>query len=356
MVSSAGASSQQNVTLTVSDSATTLAETSISPAGGVVSAGGIQLSVPAGTVASNTVVRISRITARAAVANQGSDVYVVRGLPRSLTTAVRIALPTNPGVDPAQTLVVTRQLWGAGDFSQPDAAPPSVNAPQFSRASQDAVSGVTITLPPAPEAPADQSDSEIEVFVLQNYGSAFCAGGRDFLLFFPNSDTLLTGQFDKICAWLTEARQKVASQTGLVFGPGRNRWPFRVVYGSFDAGSNRWGEHVPGANGDINYDSVLLNSDRVKKYIADGKPWEDELHATIGHELLHFVQNAYDARPASTVAPTPHRDLWYEEAFSTWFEGVMLGQDNYISESVRAFAWAMSCSSPFPARKPPLRR
>ena len=63
------------------------------------------------------------------------------------------------------------------------------------------------------------------------------------------------------------------------------------------------------------------------------------MHATIGHELLHFVQNAYDARPASTVAATPHRDLWYEEAMSTWFEGIMLGQDNYISESVRAFAW-----------------
>jgi len=339
VVSSAGAFSQQNVTLTVSDSATTLTEASISPAGGVVSSGGVQLTIPAGTVASNTVVRISRIAGRTAVANQGSDVYVVRGLPRSLTTAVRITLPTNPGVDPAKTLVVTRQLWGAGDFSPPDAAPTSANAFRSFEVSQDEVSGVTITLPPAPEAPADQSDTEIETFVLQNYGSALCPGGSDFLLFFPNSDPVLTGHFDKICGWLTEAKQKVASQTGLVFGPGRNRWPFRVVYGSFDAGSQRWGEHVPGANGDINYDSVRLNSDQVKTFIAQGKSWENELRATIGHELLHFVQNAYDARPASTVAATPHRDLWYEEAMSTWFEGIMLGQDNYISESVRAFAW-----------------
>ena len=269
---------------------------------------------------------------------QASDVYLIRGLPAILTAPVQVTLPTNTPVDPVQALVATRQLWGAGDYARPQAAgdgPVSAASAHALLPMEAAeVSAVTIALSAGIEPPPDQTDSEIETFVLRNFHKGSCPGGY-FDLFYPNVQPF-AGHFDQICRWLNEAKQNLES-LGLVFGTGRKRWPFRAVYVTFGGGSERWGEHVPGASGNINYDSIRLNDELVWKAIQRGQPWEDELHVTIGDALFHFVQNAYDSRSKGSVATVPHRDLWFEEALSTWFEGVTLGQSNYFSYSTRSF-------------------
>jgi len=333
-VSAKGVNSQDGVSITVGDPVTRLSEALITAAaGGIVSGGGAQVRIPSGAIPVDTTVRLSRAS-RDPVQNQASDVYVIRGLPSSLTAPVEIVLPTNASVDPSKVLILTRQLWGGGDAAQPQSA--QVASAVVGRPA-DSVSLVTAILPLAPEPPVDQTDTEIETLVLENFARLACPGGF-FDLFYP--DVAPTASHaPKICDWLNEAKQKLESDVGLVFGVGRRRWPFRAVYMAFPGNSPRWGEHVPGANGDSNYDSINLNLEPVKKALAAGLPWEEEMRATIGHELFHFVQNTYDARPKSTVAKVPSRDLWFEEALSTWFEGVMLGQDNYISYAARTYAW-----------------
>ena len=337
-VAAGAAKSQDNVLITVSAPATLLAEASISAAnGGTVSGGGAQVQIPPGAIPADAVVRISKVIGPPPEDNQASDTYVIRGLPSSLAAPIELTLPTNFAVDPNKTLVVTQQLWGAGDFAQPQGAQTMANTPLAAARASDQLSVVTVTLPAAPAPPADQTDSEIEYHALTNYARIECPSGN-FAVFYPDVDPFNT-HIPKICGWLDDTRQKLESQTGTVFGIQRTRWPFRAVYGTLTGYPDRWGEHIPGANGDINYDSIWLNLTPVKQAIASGTAWEDEMHATIGHELFHFVQNAYDSRPPATVAKVPSRDLWFEEGLSTWFEGAVLGQSNYIATSVSGYAW-----------------
>jgi len=121
------------------------------------------------------------------VPTRGSDVYVVRGLPRSLTTPCGLRFPFNPGVDPAKTLVVTRQLWGVRAISRrrmQRQLPPTHSDP-----SSFAGRGIRRHHHLAARARGSRrpSDTEIETFVLQNYGSALCPGGSDLSPLLPNS-------------------------------------------------------------------------------------------------------------------------------------------------------------------------
>ncbi len=66
-----------------------------------------------------------------------------------------------------------------------------------------------------------------------------------------------------------------------------------------------------------------------------------ELQATVGHELLHLAQFIADPRWASTKAVSPLPTLWLDEATSTWFEAIAVGNPDYISpnaqENIRFF-------------------
>ena len=176
------------------------------------------------------------------------------------------------------------------------------------------------------------SDTEIEFAIRGNSDRCVSAEGH-FVLFSP------TG-----CGGRPEEILKAAEAAYRVLGPGqgldwsrRARWPVRITLEDFGAGNERWGEHVP--NRDRNLDYLRLNSRMIDNAVAAGQDWLPSLKATVGHELFHLMQHIYDPRSDYFAAKFPGSWFWMMEALSTWAEGVVVGDPDYIAPSVRQQDW-----------------
>lgn len=74
---------------------------------------------------------------------------------------------------------------------------------------------------------------------------------------------------------------------------------------------------------------IQLNS----QYFRDANLFNgkiQDLTSTIGHELLHLAQFNMDPRYAFFKAKVPGPVLWMDEAISTWYEPLAVGDPNYI--------------------------
>lgn len=121
---------------------------------------------------------------------------------------------------------------------------------------------------------------------------------------------------------LEEQYQKI-SDLGFLFNPGE-RINVTVMYLEGAAGL-----FVADMRGSA-YTVIQLNS----KYFRGGGSFDQqELAATIGHELMHLAQFSMDPRYAYTKSRFPGPVLWMDEAIATWYEPLALGDPAYIPQN-----------------------
>jgi uncharacterized protein (TIGR03437 family) len=176
------------------------------------------------------------------------------------------------------------------------------------------------------------SDTEIEFAIRGNSDRCVSAEGH-FVLFSP---TGCQGRPEEILKAAEAAYRVLGPEQGLDWNR-RARWPVRITLEDFGAGNQRWGEHVP--NRDRNLDYLRLNSRMIDDAVAAGQDWLPSLKATVGHELFHLMQHIYDPRSDYSAAKFPGAWFWMMEALSTWAEGVVVGDPDYIAPSVRRQDW-----------------
>jgi len=333
-----GASSQPGLAVYIGRAAPAVATSTVSSAGGVVSGAGVTVSIPAGAFQEPATVSILQPeNFQPASITAISDRFTLRGLPAELAQPVTITIPLRErppaGVETLVALDSGPGVRGTGvEFLE---ATVEGNTARITLPASSESSGLEVTGTPGvarlaaaspPEYAAQASGPEISFYVATFYRRETSSNGH-FLIFYPSGDSLLESKIPQIGQVLEEAYRKIEG-LGLSWAL-RKRWPMRVVIYPME-GENRdkWGEAISSALGK-DYGSITLNSNKLS-----GAGLSDDFKATIGHELFHLMQDLYDPRSAYRISKFPSHWLWFWEAASTWFESVMLDDDNYIPGTV----------------------
>lgn len=292
----------------------------VPPAGGALTTSGATVTLPAGLVGEPTTMAIARQAAGATPVDawRASDVFTITGLPEQLNAPVTLTLELTGRPASGETLLAIasgRGVRGAGlEFLEA-----TVTGNQ-----------AAVTLPTADTdgakaliARSVASGPEVTFYVMTFYRRVTLG---DFMLFYPSSQ-LQEADVNAVAAVLADAKAKLEA-LGLSWAR-RTRWPLRVVIYPFTgADIDKWGMAEPSILG-LNFHSISLNANKLSGGVSD------ELKATAGHELFHILQNLYDPRDALRIAKSPGTWLWFQEAASTWFEGIATGNRSEVPSTVR---------------------
>lgn len=322
-VRAGGARSQLNVGAMCTRTPANGVSTVIPTSGGVASAPGITVSVPAGAFSSSATLSVARASSPTTPVDswRASDVYTVTGLPTTLNGPVTVTLDLTRAAGD-RTLIAfdtgrgvasagLQFLEAAVNANQATVQLPSVSAGGSASAAPPE-SGVQSAAP----RPDSSSGLEVSLYVMTFYRST---SSGDFLLFYPPG-TVQESDVTAVAQVLQQAKSRLEG-LGLSWAK-RTRWPLRVVVYPFSsADQDKWGMAEPSVLG-LNYHSISINSTKLAGGITD------DLRATCGHELFHILQNLYDPRDAFRIAKFPGSWLWFDEAASTWFENKMTGQSD----------------------------
>ncbi len=337
-IRAAGYSSQSGLPVYIGREAPVVAGATVSSAGGTVSGGGMTVSFPAGTFAAPASVSILKPNDYQPGGDaQISDVFTLRGLPAELNQPVNItialrqtppagaetlvAMSSGPGVQGTGTEFLEAVIEGN---SARVTLPPSGTSGGAPVSANPAATRLASSNPPVNTA--QESGPEVSFYVMTFYWREMSAGGH-FMIFYPSGDSSLHSKVAVIGQILEDAYAKIAD-LGLSWSI-RRRWPIRVVIRPMEGSDqDKWGVAEPSLLGK-DYWSLTLNSNKLA---GDGV--SNSFRATIGHELLHVMQDLYDPRSAYRVAKFPSPWFWYWEAASTWFESVMLNDESYIPSTV----------------------
>lgn len=336
-IRAAGYSSQAGLAVYIGRDAPVVASVTVAAAGGTVSGGGMTVSIPAGAFTAPATVSIVKPENFQPGGNARiSDVFALRGLPAELNQPVTITIPLRQ-TPPAGTETLVAMGSGPGvqgtgtEFLDTtiEGNTARVTLPAGTSGSTPAMANPGVTRLASSDPPlhnAQESGPEVSFYVMTFYWRDMSPGGH-FMIFYPSGDSSLQAKVAHIGQILEDAYTKIEG-LGLSWSI-RKRWPMRVVIRPMEGDDqDKWGVAEPSLLGK-DYWSLTLNSNKLA---GDGV--SDSFRATIGHELLHVMQDLYDPRSAYRVAKFPSPWLWYWEAASTWFESVMLGDESYIPGTV----------------------
>lgn len=300
-----------------------IAVSEIGPDGGRVGDGEFAFVIPPGKLEAPVTVRLCRPLpaqtaqeARTAGETPETDLkYVIEGIPPGLAVGPGLSLRSYPPELERGGTVILR----VGPNNEVHFEPVKTAENGLQLSDQDFL------------VPGDP-DTEIEFAIRGNSDRCVSAEGH-FVLFSP---TGCYGRAEEILKAAEAAYRVLGPEQGLDWSR-RARWPVRITLEDFGAGNQRWGEHVP--NRDRNLDYLRLNSRMIDNAAAAGQDWLPSLKATVGHELFHLMQHIYDPRSDATAAKFPGAWFWMMEALSTWAEGVVAGDPDYLAPSVREQDW-----------------
>lgn len=320
VVGAGGSFSRATVAASISLRTPIVAAGTVGPGGGVVSGGGIRLEVPAGAFAAGASLTVGKPPgAIPNEAHRASDVFVLTGLPETIGAPIEVAIDLQSPGPAGETYVMAEGLdilEARVDGSRVYATIPATEELTAQASKMYATA--------AAPAGASRSGPEISLYVMTFYRRSSSAKGN-FLLFYPPE---LEQTAAASAVVLEEAYQKVAD-TGLSWAARRR--VIRAVLQPFGASrADRWGEVEPSILG-VAYHSISLNSTKIS-----GAALEAEARASIAHELYHIAQALYDPRGAYRQAKFSGTWLWFQEASATWFEGVFLGDDAYVPQTVKS--------------------
>ncbi len=318
---------------------------SLGSGGGVVSAGGLRVSVPAGAFSGDQ--RLIVATAAENVPVGGSlatSVWKLSGLPTEFAAPLTLSLPLSSpappgeaaiflkiGADPNSGLVRLPASIADGRLQAalPATAPPESRAAAALAQNQ----GAGDSLRPALIIPQNVTAT---VWGMAGFRTEY-SPNRKFAVRFPVGDdrdyqaAIDTGQI------LEEALGKL--KTIGIDVDGRRRTPIDVYIFRFS--------DLPGK---------MMLLDDSQHGMTESEVWgrddmglqlnlntyyrsRDDFRTTAGHELFHIFQSYYDPRRWAQRTFTGASWLWMWEAASTWFEQKMAAAGrNYLSENTRAYA------------------
>jgi|GEM_PF-3716954 len=295
------------------------------PLGGTIIKENIEIKVPAGTFSSDVEFKVSKSTVPLDYfSTVASDSYLLENIPAFYNQPIEISLPVNKTI--------------SGDTLAAISVPSYITSKSSVQEVIKIIPGtrngnkIKFILPNLPENYLGKGNIFLEgkfscTIWIFNGWTSYKTNQNNFQIFFQN--TVSQSSIIEIGNYFESAFNKI-KQLGFDYS-GRTKRPFTVnikknlgIDGAFV--SSNFGR---------NNDFIDINESLLSK--------PNELKATIGHEFFHSIQALYC--PSSQVAQTGRmlaeavsknpkysiEQLWFDEATSTWFEGVFLVDPNYIS-------------------------
>lgn len=294
------------------DSAVLLAQSNVDSEGGTITAGDLEVTVPANAFMSAANISIYKYTDSAVMPDQRSgDVYGIEGLPESIGQPITVTIEA-PGVE-SPTVFLRDDQGYSSSYGQ--------NSLAFGLPLETRFAGgvVTATIPAAEQTTAakaryaaqDGSASKFSLWVAGNTSVLESASGK-YRIYYP-AGAAGDAVAQETAAALDSAHYKLEG-LGLSWA-NRTAWPVSVSVFSFSTDeADRFGQEEPSILG-VNYHSLSFNYDKFK----NASDFTD-LKVTAGHELFHLMQFLYDPRNSYSQAKSQGAWLWMDEAVSTWFE------------------------------------
>jgi len=286
-----------------------LAEATIGPEGGILSAEDFDLTVPEGAFDAATTLTLRLSTEEFPVEDGGTRHFVVEGLPTVFTAPLELTLGIQNAGDGEPLMLVGEEV-----FVQSLDAMDRAWQPLEATVSEGAM---TTTLQPLAPAGRDRADYEFMDLPLGGTFYYSQLSTAHFKIYYPYS---MNTHAVQLGAYLEEA---YTTFLGLGFDySARTRWPVRVVV--LGMPDNRDGETIGSMWGD-NYGSMRFSTSKLSDYT--------KMRLTAGHEFFHLVQAFYDPRSDYDRAAGPSEHYWVDEAASVWSEERFSDDPFYVSSS-----------------------
>jgi len=294
---------------TVTPPSPPLAQETIGPSGGNISAEGFQLTVPAGAFDEDV-----ELTLREGDEDFPEDggawatgQYLLEGLPAVFHEPLELVLDVTSEGD-GEPLVLLGETVFVRSLQEEDLAWQPLEA-------EHARGALTVTLEPAEDAGKSRVDYE---FMDLPLGGTFYYSLTETAHFRIYRPLGMSDPATQLGTYLEEAYTDIQ---GLGFSyDRRTRWPVRAVVLAMP--SNRYGESVGSVWG-WNYGSLRFSTAKLTDYAA--------MRTTAGHEFFHLVQDFYDPRGAYDRATSASRHYWVDEACAVWAEELFTDAANYVS-------------------------
>lgn len=288
-----------------------LAEATIGPEGGTMSATEFELIVPAGAFSELTDLKLSKNdTEKPFEIAQITSLYTIEGLPEVFSKSLIISIKS--GNVPIDDVFMAK---GEDNFIS------SLDTVQtaYSLLPTEYVDGGYKSSLPAIISAEEKSTNTPEPFnakftVLTSYTTV---EGAYFQIYAPTSQIQ---QAEGLQAMLNNAREKFADNPYPMDYSNRTEWPVNVTIRNLKSTVN--GYYINSRWGD-NYGYMEFNTTHMSDV--------DQLKVTAGHEFMHLAQSLYDPRSAfaqAVYAPDWH---WVNEATAVWAEESVSNTPGYVS-------------------------
>jgi len=295
------------------------------PQGGTTIKDNIEIQVPAGTFSSEVEVKVTKSTVPIDYfSTAASEAYLIENIPALYSQPIEISITPNSDIsgDTLAAIYVPSYITSKSSVQE---------VVKIIRGTKNG-NKIKFMLPNLPDnflgkgiISADGKFS-CTMWIFKGWMS-YTTNTNNFQINYQNNVSQST--IIEIGGYFESAFNKI-KQMGFDYS-GRTKMPFTVnikknlgIDGAFV--SSNFGR---------NNDFIDINESMLSK--------PSELKATIGHEFFHSIQSLYC--PSSQVVQTGRmlaevissnpkysiEQLWFDEATSTWFEGVFLNDPNYVS-------------------------
>lgn len=288
-------------------SETPLAEVSIGADGGVLTAEGFALTVPAGALdAATDLALYAEEPGTAFPGGEASPVFRIEGLPAHLTTALPLRLAHGSatgdslyaligGESYVPSLQETAVTWEVADCA-------------------DSSGWARLELPAADPVPGkDASTAPLSVTIIRGVAETLTADDRFKIYWSPSMATNI-----QIAALKEDLEIAMGIYDSMGFQQeGFTAWPIKAIVKPM-ADFGYWAP----------------NPDRLGGHLAFSTTWigdASEIRLTAGHELLHFCQYFYDPRTVWERGSFAGPLVWLEEATAVYIEDYFAPNPEYCS-------------------------
>lgn len=298
--------------------------TRIGPEGGVLSADGFSLTVPAGAFSRSADLSLRRVDIeRPFGAGSVSPVWYVEGLP----DAFALDLAATVDCDTVQASGVSAMgALGEESFNETLASRKWTHM-LLSASTTDRLT-YAFAVPAVPQAASSAgrtiqdpyNEITLTLSVVAGYKSAASAAsardGGHFIVYYPES--VDDDDAANLATYLETAYSTLKRTYGFSYER-RTRWPVTVTVK--DLASTVYGYYISSKLGN-NYGYMEFN----KSKMSDA----EEMCVTAGHEFFHLVQALYDNRNRYSKATGPGKQYWLDEACAVWSERVHSYNPAYV--------------------------
>jgi uncharacterized protein (TIGR03437 family) len=311
-----------------------VASASIGTGGGVLTAGQLTLTVPAGGLASSSEIKVAQAPAETAPQpDRGSPLYRITGLPATTSAPITVSIVAAGPVSSNDTYIVVEEPYGGEMFlkakvegNRATVTLPPRQAVPLALAAKSPSSRALVESAPRFSQELSPEASGILVFVLLNVRTKL-SPNEMFEVFYTTGSLVGDAQASDIGRVLENAVYKLGN-SGFFSGE-YMPWAYRQVPVSIGKSSDLlepWGSVRRSSwNGEtsLRLDYEYIQTARSWTKVAPGA---DLLQAWAGHLVFHLMLHLRDPK----VPFTRHPWLWMDEAVAAWFEHEMAGVSNYV--------------------------